>query len=67
MVGFKRVYNITKTLKDVLPPDPSLFDAAGGAGALRPVRGKERRIPDAICRSGATRRRSAFWSDSRRP
>ena len=25
MVGFKRVYNITKTMKDVLPPDPSLF------------------------------------------
>jgi glycyl-tRNA synthetase beta chain len=25
MVGFKRVYNITKTLHDVLPPDPALF------------------------------------------
>jgi glycyl-tRNA synthetase beta chain len=25
MVGFKRVYNITKTLKETLPPDPSLM------------------------------------------
>jgi len=25
MVGFKRVYNITKTLRDVLPPDPAAF------------------------------------------
>ena len=62
MVGFKRVYNITKTLHDVPPPDPALFDRAGGAGALRPVRGKERRIPGALCRSGATPRRSACWS-----
>jgi glycyl-tRNA synthetase beta chain len=57
MVGFKRVYNITKTLKDVLPPDPALFTEreeralhdlyeAKKGEFLRAL--QERRYPDAI-------------------
>ena len=41
MVGFKRVYNITKTLKDELPLDPVPHRGERGAGPLRPFRGEE--------------------------
>jgi glycyl-tRNA synthetase beta chain len=57
MVGFKRVYNITKTLHDVLPPDPSriaqleeqaLYDLYEAKKGEFLTRLQERRYPEAI-------------------
>jgi glycyl-tRNA synthetase beta chain len=57
MIGFKRVYNITKTLKDVLPPDPALFTEAEERALYDLFEAKkgefltrlrERRYPEAI-------------------
>ena len=48
-------------------PGPRPHAPARGAGPLRPVRGEEGRIPAPSWGSGATRRRSACWWDSRRP
>jgi glycyl-tRNA synthetase beta chain len=57
MVGFKRVYNITKTLHDGLPPDPSriaqqeeraLYDLYEAKKGEFLTRLQERRYPEAI-------------------
>ncbi len=60
MIGFKRVYNITKTLRDVLPPTlPSSRKRRSGRSTTS---SRQRKVNSSrVYRRGATQRQSVCW------